>query len=142
HRELRAVARDGLSEPGSPAGGEEVQQESLRLPAGRYESCRVEELELGWRVTEERACEQVAAREPEHVAVARVAACDPDVRARRQPADQRQPVTRLTPHARPTVRDPRQLADQLDDEFLQLALDQLRRLLDGCGLGGEARIAL
>ena len=47
-------------------------------PSGANVSLRVEDLELGRTLTEDRAGDEVAAREAERIAVARVPAGDPD----------------------------------------------------------------
>src|SRR6266508_1356309 len=75
--------------------------------------------------------DQVAAEEAEHVAVPRVAACDPDAFAARDLADDGEKVEHEPEDPRPAVRDLDGLADQSRDELFQCALNRRRRLLVG-----------
>ena len=111
----------------------------------RFASCeearRVEQVEKRLSLPEDRLCDKVAAREAEHVAVARVPARDPDAVASRNRADERELVGRRAEDPRPAVRDPRLLARKLRRELLELGLDLGRRLLLGRVLGIQRRVA-
>ena len=69
------------------------------------ESRRIEEVELGLAAPEHGLSDELAAREAEHVAVARVAGCDPHAVATGDRAGERQVVFRHAEDPGPAVRD-------------------------------------
>ena len=87
----------------------DVAERRERAGAGRRratsEPRRIEELELGRAPAEDRLRDELAACEPEHVAVARVAAGDPDAVAARHAADERQRSSGGPEDPGPAVRD-------------------------------------
>src|SRR5258708_3985605 len=103
---------------------------------------RIEELELGRLVAENGPCDEVAGREAEDVAVARIRARHPESVASGDPACERQQIRRLAPDPGPPVRDARQSPEQVGDEFVKPGLDDRRRLLSHRLLGIETRVAL
>ena len=111
----RAACR-GRSASDSGSSSSRPSASSSTSSSRAREAGRVEDLELGRLLAEDRPRDQVAAREPEHVAVARVAARDPDALAARHEADQRLEVGCRAPDAGPAVGHPRPVADELLDE--------------------------
>src|SRR5215204_3944373 len=93
------------------------------------------------RCAEHRARHEVAAHEPEHVAVARVAAGDPRAIAVRHPPDHRQEIEHETEDAGPAMRDGERPPDELGDERLERTLDGRSRLLVRRELRVEGEVA-
>src|SRR5262249_46183138 len=83
----RRAGEQGTSAKGSPSG----------------EPRRVEQLELWLHVSRDRPRDQVAACEPEHVSVPRIAPGDPHPGPTRKLARERKAVRRLAPDSRPAV---------------------------------------
>ena len=102
---------------------------------------RIEQGELGRLAPEHRLRGELAAEEAEHVAVAGVAAGDPDRALAGDTPDDGQEVQHQPEQPCPAVVDPQRAADELGDERFERALDVRRRHLVGRELVLERRVA-
>src|SRR5438477_12637644 len=84
-----------------------------------HEACRREKLQQRIVAAEQRARDELAAEQPQHVAVTGVARRYPYAVVLGHRPDQRQEVLRQTKDSGPSVRDLRQLAEQFDQERVE-----------------------
>ena len=93
------------------------------------------------RLAADRLRDEIAAHQPQHIAVAGVSARSPEAVAARNRPDDRHQVRHEPEDARPAVRDLGPAPEQLLDEVLERALDPLGRRLGRRELGVHVDVA-
>src|SRR5262249_8281765 len=107
----------------------------------RVYACGVEGGKLGSGVAEDRPGDEIAAGEPEHVAVSAVGARDPEAGRAWEPAHEREVVERLAPDSGPPVRHDGSPAHELRGIRRQLVLNDPGRFFLGGALGVEIDVS-